>query len=189
MAATIGWDRERVQQIRLAAPMHDIGKIAIPDAILSKPGKLTPLEYATMQTHAEIGAALLAGSQSPVLRMAHEIALGHHERWDGTGYPAGLSGSEIPESARIVAIVDVFDALSHDRVYRPALAQDEVLQVLLAGQGKHFDPRLLDAFLSVYPQMLSIADSLTDADDRCSRGAAAEHLNHVAAVETAAAAC
>jgi putative two-component system response regulator len=165
MAATIGWDPERVEQIRLAAPMHDIGKIAIPDVILCKPGKLTHKEVAVMQTHAQLGARLLAGSQSPVLRMACEIALGHHERWDGDGYPSGLHGSEIPEAARIVAIVDVFDALSHDRVYRPALPEQQVLKILRSGRGTHFDPELLDVFLSLLPEMRAIAEALTDVEE------------------------
>jgi putative two-component system response regulator len=165
LAAEIGWPRERVEQIRLAAPMHDIGKIGIPDAILCKPGKLMPDELATMQTHARLGAQLLDGSQSPVLRLAHEIALGHHERWDGSGYPAGLKGTEIPEAARIVAIVDVYDALSHDRVYRPALQEKEVLEILSAGRATHFDPDLLDAFLSLLPEMRAIAEAVTDDEE------------------------
>jgi len=165
LAATIGWDTERVEQIRLAAPMHDIGKIGIPDAILCKPGKLTPDEFAAMQTHAQLGAKLLAGSQSPVLRMAHDIALCHHERWDGSGYPAGLKGTEIPDAARIVAIVDVFDALTHDRVYRPALLEPEVLTILRAGRGTHFDPELLDVFMSLLPAMHIIAEMVTDAEE------------------------
>ncbi len=164
LAATIGWDRERVEQIRLAAPMHDIGKIGIPDAVLCKPGKLTPDEFAAMQTHAQLGARLLAGSHSPVLRMAYEIALGHHERWDGKGYPSGLKGREIPEAARIVAIVDVYDALTHDRVYRPALPEQEVLAILRAGRGTHFDPELLDVFLSLLPEMRVIVDTVTDCE-------------------------
>jgi putative two-component system response regulator len=169
LATTIGWDGERVEQIRLAAPMHDIGKIAIPDSILCKRGKLTPDEFATMQTHAQIGATLLVGSQSPVLRMAHEIALSHHEHWDGSGYPSGLRGTEIPEAARIVAIVDVYDALTHDRVYRPALPEQQVLTILRAGRGTHFDPELLDAFLSLLPEMRVIAEALTDFEEE--RGA------------------
>jgi putative two-component system response regulator len=165
LAATIGWDYERVEQIRLAAPMHDIGKIAIPDSILCKPGKLTPDEFTAMQKHAQIGATLLADSQSPVLRMAHEIALGHHERWDGSGYPSGLKGTEIPESARIVAIVDVYDALTHDRVYRPALPEQEILTILRSGRGTHFDPELLDAFMSLLPEMRVIAEAVTDFEE------------------------
>jgi putative two-component system response regulator len=125
--AAIAWAHLQEHPVELAAPMHDIGKMAIPDAILCKPGKLTPNELATMQTHARLGARLLAGSRSPVLRMAHDIALCHHERWDGNGYPSGLKGIEIPEAARIVAVVDVYDALSHNRVYRPALPEQEVL--------------------------------------------------------------
>jgi putative two-component system response regulator len=165
LSATLGWDPERVEQIRLAAPMHDIGKIAIPDAILCKPGKLTSAEFAVMKTHAALGARLLAGSQSPVLRMAHQIALGHHERWDGSGYPSGLHGTEIPEVARIVAIVDVYDALSHDRIYRPALPESEVLKILRAGRGSHFDPELLDVFMSLLPEMRTIAQTVTDCDE------------------------
>ena len=144
--------------------MHDIGKIAIPDAILCKPGKLTRDEFAAMQTHAELGATLLAGSQSPVLRMAHEIALGHHERWDGSGYPSGLRGTEIPEAARIVAIVDVYDALEP----RPRLSPRD------AGIGSSEDSagraearistrELLDVFMSLLPEMRAIAETVTDA--------------------------
>ena len=113
--------------------MHDVGKIGIPDAILRKPGKLTPAEFETMKTHTLIGARMLEGSQSAILAMARDIALCHHERWDGTGYPQGLSGLAIPEPARILSIVDVYDALSHDRVYRPALPEDEVLNHLAQG--------------------------------------------------------
>ena len=144
--------------------MHDIGKIAIPDAILCKPGKLTPDEFAIMQTHAQRGAELIAGSRSPVLQMAEQIALSHHERWDGNGYPSGQKGTEIPEAARIVAIVDVYDALSHDRVYRAALPEAEVLPILQAGRGTHFDPELLDAFMSVLPEMRTIAEAVTGAE-------------------------
>jgi putative two-component system response regulator len=168
LATSIGWDAGRVDQIRLAAPMHDIGKIGIPDAILNKPGKLTPEEYAVMQTHTVIGAKLLTGSEDPILQMAQEIALCHHERWDGTGYPRRLQGAEIPESARILAIVDVYDALSHDRVYRSAMSPEKVLAIMQDGRGSHFEPRLLDAFLTLLPEMYAIASSITEdaADDR-----------------------
>ena len=164
LAATADWSSESTEQIRLAAPMHDIGKIGIPDAILCKPGKLTPDETAVMRTHTVLGAKMLAGSTSPVLRMAREIALSHHERWDGGGYPAGLAGTEIPVAARIVAIVDVFDALSHDRVYRPAFPEAEVLRLMREGRGSHFDPRLLDIFLSQLPEMRAIARAVPDDD-------------------------
>ena len=165
LAAAAGWDSHRVEQIRLAAPMHDIGKIGIPDSVLLKPGRLTDSEFSIMQTHAELGALILAGSQSAVLCLAQEIARCHHERWDGTGYPAGLRGTEIPESARIVAIVDAYDALTHDRVYRPAMPQREALAILEEGRGTHFDPRLLDLFMSLLPEMRAIAEALTDDEE------------------------
>ena len=162
LAASAGWDAERVDQLRLAAPMHDVGKIGIPDAILRKPGPLTPEDTALMRTHAALGANLLSGSASPLLRMAQEIAMYHHERWDGTGYPFGIAGPRIPEAARIVAIVDVYDALSHDRVYRKELPEGEVLEMMRRGRGTHFDPRLLDIFLSLLPEMRAIALALPD---------------------------
>lgn len=162
LAAAIGWSGEDVDLIRLAAPMHDIGKIGIPDAILRKPGKLSGDEYAVMKTHTHIGANMLAGSQSPVLRMAQTIALCHHEHWAGTGYPSRLRGCDIPEAARIVAIVDVYDALTHDRVYRPAVSEPEVLRIMREGRGLHFDPRLFDAFMTLLPEMRAIADAVVD---------------------------
>jgi len=164
LAATAGWAPELVDQIRLAAPMHDVGKIGIPDAILLKPGKLTAEELAIMQKHARLGAQMLSGSQSPVLCMARDIALCHHERWDGKGYPSGLKGVEIPESARIVAIVDVFDSLTHDRVYRLALEPSKVLRIMQAGRGTQFDPRLFDIFWSLLPEMNAIAQTILNGD-------------------------
>jgi len=164
LAASAGWDSERVDQIRLAAPMHDVGKIGIPDHILRKPGKLSPAEYRIMKTHTVVGARMLSGSAWPVLRMAEAIAMSHHERWDGHGYPAGLAEDDIPESGRIVAIVDVYDALSHDRVYRPAMSEAEVLKIMVAGRGTHFDPRLLDTFLGLLPEMRAISQSIPDAE-------------------------
>lgn len=148
LARGAGWSAAEAKVIRLAAPMHDVGKIGIPDAILRKPGKLTPDEFEIMKTHSVLGAAMLADSAAPMLRMAQEIALGHHEHWDGNGYPAGLSGHAIPESARIVAIVDVYDALTHGRVYRPALPEEEALSILRKGAGSQFDPLLLATFFS-----------------------------------------
>jgi putative two-component system response regulator len=166
LAAAAGWSQASIDRIRLAAPMHDIGKIAIPDAILRKPGKLTAEEMNVMRTHARLGARMLSGSDSPVLSMAREIALHHHERWDGGGYPFGIAGGKIPESARILSIVDVFDALSHDRVYRHKLSRPEVLEMLQAGRATHFDPRLLDIFLSLLPEMYAIAETIIENDER-----------------------
>ncbi len=162
LARAAGWFGDDVECIRQAAPMHDIGKIGIPDAILQKPGKLTPEEFAVMKTHTRIGADILSGSTSPVLQMAREIALNHHERWDGKGYPRGLAGKAIPESARIVAIVDVYDALSHDRVYRPALPEGEVLTIMQQGAGSHFDPLLMTFFFLHFSEIRRIAQEHPD---------------------------
>ena len=144
LALAIGMDQTEADLIRLAAPMHDVGKIGIPDRVLQKPGSLTPEEREIMQTHTTVGADMLAGSESPVLRLACEIALCHHERWDGGGYPSGLKDEEIPLSARIVAVADVYDALTQPRVYRPAMPVHQVLAILLQGRGTHFDPDLID---------------------------------------------
>jgi putative two-component system response regulator len=172
LAAAAGWGSARIEQLRLAAPMHDVGKIGIPDAILRKQGQLTPEETAIMQAHTTLGATMLAGSESPFFQMAHDIALYHHEHWDGSGYPAGLAGEAIPEAARIVAIVDVYDALTHDRVYRRELPEDEVVKIMLAGRGTHFDPRLLDIFMSQLPEMRAIAQAAPDEEETASFEAA-----------------
>jgi putative two-component system response regulator len=163
-AEVLGWPAEQVQNIRLAAPMHDLGKIGIPDAILQKPGKLTPEEFAVMKTHTVIGARMLEGSESAILQMAYEIAVAHHEHWDGSGYPKGLAGLAIPESARILAIVDVYDALTHRRVYHEALPEDKAMEIMEEGRGKHFDPFLFGVFLSLLPEIRRIAQQ--NPDDR-----------------------
>jgi putative two-component system response regulator len=157
LARAAGWSAAEAEIIRLAAPMHDVGKIGIPDAILRKAAKLTPAEFEIMKTHTLIGAKMLAGSQSAILSMACDIALSHHERWDGAGYPQGLAGPAIPEAARILSIVDVYDALSHDRVYRRALPEDEVLIVIQQGVAAQFDPMLLALFFSQFDEMRRIA--------------------------------
>ena len=162
LARAFGWSRADAEVIRLAAPMHDVGKIGIPDAILQKPGKLTAAEFEIMKTHTTIGATMLAGSHSTMLLMAHDIALSHHERWDGTGYPHGLAGQAIPEPARILSIVDVYDAVSHDRVYRPAFPEDEVLTMMQRGAGTQFDAMLLATFLSHFEDMRRIAQENPD---------------------------
>ncbi len=149
LAMAVGLDQEEVDLIRLAAPMHDVGKIGIPDSVLRKPGPLTPEERQVMETHTTIGADMLAGSESPVLRKAREIALSHHERWDGQGYPQGLKGEDIPLSARIVAVADVYDALTQNRVYRKAMSEERVVKILKESRGTHFDPRLVDLALSL----------------------------------------
>jgi len=165
LAAAAGWDPERIEQLRLAAPMHDIGKIGVPDAILRKQGELAPEELVVMRAHTILGANMLAGSESPFLQMAQEIALCHHERWDGTGYPSGLAGEAIPEAARIVTIVDVYDALTHDRVYREKFQEEKVVRMMREGRGTYFDPRLLDIFMSLLPEMRAVALAAPDEED------------------------
>jgi CHASE2 domain-containing sensor protein len=140
--------------LQQASAMHDVGKIGIPDRILLKPGRLEQSERSLMQTHTTIGAGILSGSTSPLLRMAEEIALTHHERWDGNGYPRGLEGEEIPVPGRICAIVDVFDALMSARTYKDAWTLDAALDELRKGRGTHFDPDLLDTFIELAPQVL-----------------------------------
>jgi HD-GYP domain-containing protein (c-di-GMP phosphodiesterase class II) len=141
-----------------AAPMHDVGKIAIPDRILRKPGKLEPDEWEIMKSHTAIGAELLAGSRSPVVQLGEAIALTHHERWDGTGYPRGLRGEEIPFPARVVAVCDVFDALISDRPYKRAWTVDQALEEIRGERGGHFEPRLVDAFEATFRDMVRIVE-------------------------------
>ena len=136
-----------VALLRRAAPLHDLGKVGVPDSILRKPGKLTPEEMALMKTHTTIGATLLAGGHSDVILMAERIALAHHEWWNGEGYPTGSTGFDIPIEARVVAIADCFDALSHDRPYRKAWPLPDVMKEMKQHRGCHFDPTLIDAFI------------------------------------------
>lgn len=146
----------------MTAPMHDVGKTGIPDSILLKPGPLTTAEFEIMKTHAEIGARMLRQAASSILKRAAEIALNHHERWDGGGYPRGLAGTDIPLPARLLSIADAYDAMSHDRVYRNALSEEEVLRNLRGGRGTQFDPELLDVFLRLLPEMQRIVEQNPD---------------------------
>jgi putative two-component system response regulator len=146
LARECGLSEWRVELINLAAPLHDVGKIGIPDAVLLKPGKLDPDEFALMKRHTTIGAQLLADGRSELLQLARKIALTHHERWDGNGYPDGSGGQDIPLEGRIVAIIDVFDALTHTRPYKPAWPLEKGLETIGEGAGSAFDPALVDAF-------------------------------------------
>jgi len=146
-----------------AAAMHDIGKVAIPDRILLKPGKLNSEELSVMRSHAVLGYELLKASTSPLLRAGAAIALGHHEKYDGSGYPQGLKGQEIPIFSRIVAVADVFDALTSSRPYKRAWAVDEAAEFLRAGRSAHFDPQCVDAFLGAWPEVLEIRQRFQDA--------------------------
>lgn len=149
IAAVLGWNRKRVADIDSAATMHDVGKIAIPDSILLKPGPLTAQERAVMQTHAAVGHRILSGTGIDLLDQAAEIALTHHERFDGRGYPSGLSVEAIPICGRIAAAADVFGALTSDRVYRPAFSQDLALEMMRAESGTQFDATIQEALLKV----------------------------------------
>jgi PAS domain S-box-containing protein len=148
LAQRAGLESDLWEPMRFASPLHDAGKVAIPDAVLLKPGKLTAQERAIMETHAELGYELLRGSASPILELAATIARTHHERYDGSGYPRGLVGEQIPVEGRIVAIVDVFDALTSDRVYRPAFSVERALEMMADDRGAHFDPEIFDVFLA-----------------------------------------
>lgn len=147
LARNLGLSREQVELIQRAASLHDVGKIGIPDHILQKPDTLTPEEFDVIKTHTTIGATILGGGRFALLRMAEEIALTHHERWDGAGYPFGLKGEAIPLSGRIVALVDAFDALTNARSYRKAQSVEKAMAVITRGAGTQFDPRVVDAFL------------------------------------------
>ncbi|MBI2485824.1 MAG: response regulator [Deltaproteobacteria bacterium] len=159
LARKFGLPEEQVKLIKLASPMHDIGKIGIPDSILLKPGKLTPDEFEIMKKHTVMGARILAGSSSPLLRMAEEIAISHHEKYDGSGYPYGIVGESIPLVGRIVALADVFDALTTRREYKLPFDLDKTLSVMKEGKGKHFDPNLVDAFFDILDQILAIKEN------------------------------
>ncbi len=161
LALRLGMDERQALMLRQAAPMHDVGKIGMPDAVLKKPGKLTPEERAVMNEHPRMGADILGRSRIPLFQLAAEVALAHHERWDGKGYPSGLAGEAIPLSGRIVAVVDFFDALTMDRCYRPALADDVALDMLRQERGAAFDPQVVDAFLAAAPDMLALRDRIT----------------------------
>jgi putative two-component system response regulator len=145
LAQELGLPPEQVNLIRRAAPLHDVGKIGIPDAILMKPGRLTPKEFDVMKTHTIIGGRILSGSRYPVLELAETIALTHHERWDSRGYEL-VKGEDIPLVGRIVAVADVFDSLTHERPYKRAFTVDESVDEILRGRGAHFDPNIVDAF-------------------------------------------
>lgn len=164
IAEALGCDEEFSDLVFNASPMHDIGKIGISDTILLKPGRLDSSEFTVMKTHTTIGAEILSGHDSKLLEMAYVIALTHHEKWDGSGYPQGLSGEDIPLAGRIVAVCDVFDALTSKRPYKEPWPLDKALNEIRAGRGAHFDPKIVDAFFAVLPDVLNIKEHFGDDD-------------------------
>ena len=162
-------DEKWIERLRLASMLHDIGKVGVPDAVLQKPGKLTEEEYAQIKLHPSYGADTLIKihrevDKDPLIQLAAEISLYHHERWDGDGYPVGISGDQIPLSARITAVADVFDALMSPRCYKPAMPTEKVRQIILESSGSHFDPVVANAFLAVEAELCAIHTRLSDGE-------------------------
>ena len=161
-ARLLGFPEEKTELLKRASPLHDIGKIGIPDAILHKPGKLDADEWEIMKTHAQIGYDMLSGSDIELFQVASQIALNHHEKWDGSGYPQGLTGHTIPLEGRITALVDVFDALGSDRCYKRAWPLDKILALIQEEKGRHFDPALVELMLANLDDFLAIRDTYRD---------------------------
>lgn len=157
IARLLGQPETHLTALRYATPLHDVGKIGVPIDILNKPGKLTVHEMEVVKTHTTLGHRILDGSPWPVIQCAAEIALSHHECWDGSGYPHGIAGKQIPLDARIVAVADVYDALLSQRTYKPAWEEDRVLATLRGMRGTQFDPAILDVFLNNLPAITAFA--------------------------------
>ncbi|MEZ2657971.1 HD domain-containing phosphohydrolase [Aneurinibacillus aneurinilyticus] len=162
LARGMGMSDDEINLLVQASPMHDIGKIGVPDHILLKPGKLTLEEFEKMKEHTLIGHKILSGSDSPLLKLASEIALSHHEKYDGSGYPYGISGEDIPLSGRIVAVVDVFDALTSRRPYKEPFSNEKAYEIIQRGSGSHFDPRIVQLFFDNLPEIARIQSQHQD---------------------------
>lgn len=164
LALAAGLDEQHAEQILFASPMHDVGKIGIPDHILLKPGKLTFDEFEIMKTHTDIGGEIIGDHTSELLTLARQIALCHHEKWDGSGYPLGTSGEDIPIESRIAAICDVFDALTSERPYKDAWPLEKAINLITEQSGKQFDPQLITVFLTIVPKIEQLRDEFPDDD-------------------------
>ena len=164
IAQKLGLPDRDVQNILYAAPMHDVGKIGIPDSILMKPGKLTDEEFDTMKTHTTMGAKILANPRAKLLKIAEQIAISHHEKWNGKGYPQGLSGDEIPLFGRIVGLADVFDALTSKRPYKDPFPVEVAIDIIKKERGQHFDPDVVDVFLENIDEILKIKSEVASAE-------------------------
>jgi putative two-component system response regulator len=162
IAKAAGFDDEQCDLLLNAAPMHDIGKIGIPDDILLKPGKFEPEEWKIMQTHAQIGADILSGDDSDLMMMAQEIAISHHEKWNGQGYPNGLKEENIPLVGRIIALADIFDALTSKRPYKEAWSVEKSVNYIKEESGEHFDPRLVELFMQELPEIIEIKEKYAE---------------------------
>jgi putative two-component system response regulator len=178
LATRLGLPDEQVDLLRRAAPLHDVGKIGIPDAILLKPGRLTEDEFATMREHVDVGAKLLAKGQSDLMILAEHVALTHHERWDGSGYPRGLQGDDIPIEGQIVAVADVFDTLINERPYKPAWPIERAIAEIRRQSGRWFAPRVVEAFMSVLADTPDLLRRL-EAEARADAADAARHPSPV----------
>jgi len=170
IAEKLGLPAEEVKNILYASPMHDIGKIGIPDTILMKTGKLTEEEFEIMKTHTIIGANLLAHSRAEILQVAEQIAISHHEKWNGTGYPKGLSDDQIPLVGRIAGLADVFDALTSRRPYKEPYPIEEACEIIKKERGKHFDPDVVDVFMENIDEILKIKEEVGSADNALRSG-------------------
>ncbi|MHC4873185.1 MAG: HD domain-containing phosphohydrolase [Planctomycetota bacterium] len=165
LAKTMGWSEYDIEMIRISSAMHDVGKLGIPDSILHKPGRLEPEERKVMETHALIGANIMAKAGNEVMKWSREIALGHHEKWDGTGYPFNAAGKDIPVSCCIVAMADVYDALSSKRCYKDAFPHDKVMSIINEDTGTHFSPAVVEAFKTSIDDIIFIRDKYKDTDE------------------------
>lgn len=163
IALALGMNIEEAELLKLASPMHDIGKVAIPDSVLKKPGKLTDDEFDVMKSHTDIGYNLLKNSSRRILKTAAIVAYEHHEKWNGRGYPRGIKGTDIHIYGRITGLADVFDALGSDRVYKQAWELDRILNLFKEESGQHFDPLVVDAFMKKLPEIIKIRDQYSDA--------------------------
>ena len=162
LALAAGMDEDEAERLLNASPMHDIGKIGIPDNVLLKPGKLDADEWKIMKTHVNIGVEILSGSDSELMYMAAEVAQNHHEKWDGSGYPCALAGEDIPLTGRVVAVADVFDALTTERPYKDAWPVEKAVEFLKDQRGKHFEPRLVELFVEILPDILAVREQYSE---------------------------
>lgn len=184
LARGCGWDTQSANQLELAAPMHDTGKLGIPQSILRKPGPLTAEEWIIMKTHPQVGFEILSKSNALVFQLAAEVSLRHHEKWDGSGYPDGLKGEDIPMSARIVAVADVFDALSMRRPYKEPWPIETILKHIQDAAGTHFDPEIVRVFIKILPEIREIQHKWADSDNESQAQQLSPQVNRRATPKT-----